>query len=546
MKIIVIGAVAAGTSAAAKARRNNDYADIVIYEKDQDISYSGCGLPYYIGGKVPSIESLVPRDAGFFKAKYNIDIFTRHEVLKIDIYHKTLLVKNLVTGNTFKDVYDKLIISTGAHAFVPPIKGIHNANVFFLRNVQNAVAIKTFMQKHLPKTAVIVGSGFIGFEVMENLIDAGIKVILVERAGKLTPNLDEDMSKYLESILSKMEISIFKNSNVVEATNQGVLLDNGTLIPGEMIIIATGVKPNVSLAEDAGLILGTTGAIKVDEHMMTIDTDVYACGDCIETWSAVTKKPHYRPLGSTANKTGRICGDSITGGNMIYTGNLGTGIFKFFDLSIGSTGLSEAEAIKNGYDFLVSHNIKPNKPAYTGGREMIIKAIADKDTGKILGVQIIGYEGVDKRLDVFVTLITYGATVDELFNLDLGYAPPFSNTKDPIHYTGMILDNALNNGRDLITSETLKKKLNSEEVFEIIDTRIEQQYQDSHIPNAKNIPHSELRGRLSMLNKSAPIVTYCNKGVTGNATQNILINHGFKKVYNLSGGYEFFEATKEK
>lgn len=457
MKIIVIGAVAGGTSAAAKARRNDDSAEIVIYEKDQDISYSGCGLPYFIGGKVASIMELTPRTPEFFKTKYNIDVHIRHEVLKINICDKNVIIKNLETGTIFEDRYDKLIISTGAQAFVPPIKGIELENVFFLRNVQDALKIKTFMNKYQPQTAVVVGTGFIGFEVMENLLACGIQVTLVERAGKLTPNLDEDMSQYLEKLLKQKAIPILKNANVVEATAQGVLLEDGSLVPGEMIIVATGVKPNVSLAREAGLLLGVTGALRVDERMMTIDTDIYACGDCIETWSSVTKKPHYRPLGSTANKTGRICGENITGGNVIYPGNLSTGIFKVFDISIGSTGLSEAEALKEGYDVEIVHNIKPDKPGYYGGREMLIKAIADRATQKLLGVQIIGYEGVDKRLDVFVTLITYGATVAEFFDLDLGYAPPFSTTKDPIHYTGMILDNALNNGRKLITPADLKK-----------------------------------------------------------------------------------------
>ena len=545
MKIIVIGAVAGGTSAAAKARRNNDSAEIIIYEKDQDISYSGCGLPYFIGGKVSSIMELTPRTPEFFKSKYNIDIHIRHEVLKIDIPTKTLVVKNLENGATFNDSYDKLIISTGAQAFVPPIKGVENDNVFFLRNVQNAVAIKSFIDNHHPKTAVVVGTGFIGFEVLENLMESGIAVTLVERAGKLTPNLDEDMSQYLEKMLIKKEIPILKNANVVEVSNAGVVLDNGTLINGELIIVATGVKPNVTLAREAGLLLGVTGAIRVDERMMTIDTDIYACGDCIETWSTVTKKPHYRPLGSTANKTGRICGDNITGGNVIYPGNLSTGIFKVFDISVASTGLSEAEAINLGYDIEVCHNIKPNLPGYLGGREMLIKAIADRATQTLLGVQIIGHEGVDKRLDVFVTLITYGATVDEIFNLDLGYAPPFSTTKDPVHYTGMILDNAINKGRKLMTPQDLKKKLKNNNAVQIVDTRVAQQFESGHLPDAVNFPHAVLRQKLDQLDPSRPIITYCNKGVTGNATQNILLNHQFKNVYNLSGGYQFYDATRD-
>ncbi|MGL4607294.1 MAG: FAD-dependent oxidoreductase [Eubacteriaceae bacterium] len=443
MKIIIIGAVAGGTSAGAKARRNDENAEIVIYEKDQDISYSGCGLPYYIGGKV-GLESIVPRTTDFFKAKYNIDVFINHEVLSIDLHHKTLSVKDLSTNITFVDTYDKLIISTGASAFVPSIKGIDSPNVFFLRNVQNAIAIKNFIEKKQPKTAVVVGTGFIGFEVTENLASLGISVTVLERAGKITPNLDEEMSNVLEELVSKKGISILTNANVVEVTQQGALLDNGDFIPGELILIATGVKPNVALAKSAGILIGASGGIKVDQHLMTIDTNVFACGDCIETWSLITQKPYFRPLGSTANKTGRIVGENIFGKNKIYPGNLSTGIFKLFDITVATTGLSENEAKLNGYDYLVSHDVKPNKPGMMGGREMTIKTIVDKKTQQILGVQIIGYEGVDKRLDVFVTLITLGAKVDELVNLDLGYAPPFSTVRDPIHYTGMILDKQLN------------------------------------------------------------------------------------------------------
>ena len=444
MKIIVIGAVASGTSAATKARRNNKDAKIVMYEKDQDISYSGCSLPYYIGDIVKSLMDVAPRNPEFFKSKYNIDVFIRHQVLSLDLREKSMEVKNLETGETFLDHYDKLIISTGAHAFVPPIKGIDQNHVFFLRNVQDAVKIKNYIENKKPQSAVIVGSGFIGFELLENLIERGISGTMVQRGPKLTPNLDPDMSKILEEELDKRSISYVKNANVVEVVKEGALLEDGTLIKGDMVFIATGVKPNVELAEKSGIFLGESGAIKVDERMMTIDTDVYACGDCIETWNVVNKKPYYRPLGTTANKTGRICGDNVCGGTTSYPGNLSTGIFKLFDLSIGSTGLSEAEALKQGYDIEIIVDTKMDRPVNNGGRKMTIKAIADKKTKTILGVQIIGHEGVDKRLDIFVTLITYKVKVDEFFTLDLGYAPPFSNVKDSVHYIGMILDNKFN------------------------------------------------------------------------------------------------------
>lgn len=545
MRILVIGAVAAGTSAAAKARRNDDAAEIVIYEKDEHISYSGCGLPYYIGGEIEDIGELTPRDPIFFKKKYNIDIMTGQEVLKINPENKEILVKNLSSGEEFVDKYDKLVIATGATPFVPRINGIENDNVFFLRNVNSAKRIRSFIEINKPQHAVIAGTGFIGFEMLENLMADGVNVTIVEKQGKITPNLDVDMAAFLESQLTKKNITILKNTSIAEVTKDKVILDDGREIESNMVIMATGVKPNVNLAKEAGVELGVTGAIKVDTSMKTNIVDIYACGDCIETFSVVTGKAVYRPLGSTANKTGRIAGDVATGGRLQYKGNLSTGIFKLFDMTIANTGLSEKEALEEGYEIVICHNIKPDKPAYFHGKEMVIKAIADKKTEKILGVQIVGYEGVDKRIDVFATLITYGAKVDELFHLDLAYAPPFSTTKDPVHYTGMILDNALNNDRPIITWKEASNLIEKGEKVQVVDARVSKQYEDSHVDTAVNMPHSKLREALETLDKDTLTVTYCNKGVTGNAAQNILIGSGFKKVYNLSGGHKFYKATKD-
>ncbi|OPJ55817.1 FAD-dependent oxidoreductase [Alkalithermobacter paradoxus] len=545
MRILVIGAVAAGTSAAAKARRNNDSAKIVIYEKDGDISYSGCGLPYYIGGEIEDIDELTPRDPLFFKKKYDIDVLTRHEVLKIDTKSKKIIVKNLSTDEIFEDNYDKLVIATGATPFAPDIKGIDNDNVFFVRNVQSARNIKNFIQERKPKHAVIAGTGFIGFEMLENLMEDEINVTIVEKQNKITPNLDEDMALFLENALLKKNINIIKGSSIVEIWEDKVILDNGKEIESNIVIMATGVRPNVNLAKEAGVEIGITGAIKVNNKMQTNINDVYACGDCIETFSSITSKPVYRPLGSTANKTGRIAGDVLTGGSLEYRGNLGTGIFKLFDMAIASTGLSEKEAIEEGYEIVMCHNIKPDKPDYFNGKEMVIKAIADKKTRKLLGVQIIGYEGVDKRADVFATLITYGAKVDDLFHLDLAYAPPFSTTKDPVHYTGMILENSLSKDRPIITSNEVKSLVDKGEKVQIVDARVSKQYEESHVESAINIPHAKLREGINDLDKDVLTITYCNKGVTGNAAQNILINRGFKKVYNLSGGHKFYKATKK-
>lgn len=544
MKIIVIGAVAAGTSAAAKARRNDDQAEIVIYERDQHISYSGCGLPYYIGGEVEDITELTPRNPEFFKKKYNVDIFTGYEVVDIEPNLKQIRVKNLSSDEIFTDSYDKLVLATGASAFRPSIPGIGLDHVFFLRNVRNALSIKNFMKVRKPKTAVIAGTGFIGFELLENLIHENIDVTIVEMADKITPNLDNDMATFLENTLLGQGIKILKSTQIVKIEQDGVVLSDEKMLSADIVIMATGVRPNVELAREAGVRLGSTGAIMVSTTMQTNLPDIYACGDCIETYSIITGKAVYRPLGSTANKTGRIAGDSLTGGSLTYHGNLGTGIFKLFQLTVASTGLSEKEAINEGYDIQICHNIKPNKPEYMGGKEMVIKAIADKSTGRLLGVQIIGEDGVDKRIDVFATLITYKATVEELFHLDLAYAPPFSTTKDPVHYTGMILDNAIHHGRELISTGEIK--ILGEDV-QIVDARSLEDYEKKgHVKQAINIPHAKLREKLSQLDKDKTTITYCNKGVTGNAAQNILLGNGFKKVYNLSGGHKFYIGSRSK
>lgn len=543
MKIIVIGAVAAGTSAAAKARRNNDQAEIVIYEKDRYISYSGCGLPYFIGDEIKDISELTPRDPAFFKKKYNIDIKIAHEVLSVDTDAKEVKIKDLETGESFIDTYDKLVVATGASPFIPPIQGADADHVFTLRNPGDAMAIKSFVTQKKPVRAVIAGTGFIGLEVLENLTEQGVEVTLVELMDKLTPNLDKDMALLLENSLREKGVGIIKGAGVKEVSDKKAVLTDETVVETDMVILATGVRPNVALAVQAGIELGETGAIKVDDRMRTNVEDVYACGDCVETYSVITGKPVYRPLGSTANKTGRIAGENLSGGNMCYMGNLSTGIFKVFDLAVASTGLSEREALEEGYDIEIIHNIKPDRPLYYHGKNMTIKAIADRESKRLLGVQIIGDHGVDKRIDVFVTLITYKATVDELFHLDLAYAPPFSTTKDPVHYTGMILDNAINNNRPIMTSEALR---GSDEDIQIIDARSNKDYEKKGcVDKAVNIPHAKLREEMARLDKNKKTVTYCNKGVTGNAAQNILLNNGFKEVYNLSGGHTFYKGTKE-
>lgn len=548
MRIIIIGAVAAGTSAAAKARRNDEDAKIIIYDKDSFISYSGCGMPYYIGGEVEEAAKLTARDPAFFKSKYNVDIFIQHEVLSINAKNKTLEIKNLLTGEIFADQYDKLVIATGASSILPPIDGIDEDFVFTLRNIGDMNKIKRFMNESAPKSAVIIGTGFIGLEVCENLKGLGIDVTLVERLSQVTPGLDPDMATYVEDHLKKNGIHVFTSATAIKIEKNKVILADKREIQADMVLISAGVRPNTELAVKAGVELGITKAIKVNEEMMTNLKDIYACGDCSEQYHLVTGKSVYRPMGSTANKTGRIAGDVITGGNLRFRGILGTGIFQIFKMTVAQTGLSEREAKLEGYDVEVCHNIKPNKPEYMGGKEMVIKGIADRESGRLLGTQIVGYEGVDKRIDVFVTAITYQAKVEDLFHLDLAYAPPFSTTKDPVMYTGMILDNAISEGRKLITADSLGELINSDKPYQLVDARATSQYEQDHIENALNVPHSKLRDSLDKsdkLDKEVLTVTYCNKGVTGNAAQNILLNHGFKEVYNLSGGHKNYSKTKK-
>jgi NADPH-dependent 2,4-dienoyl-CoA reductase/sulfur reductase-like enzyme/rhodanese-related sulfurtransferase len=543
MKVVIIGAVAAGTSAAAKARRNDETAQITIYDMDEHISYSGCGLPYFIGGEVGSIHELVPRNAEFFKSKYNVDILTRHEVINIDKDKKVLSVKRLADGFVFDDRYDILVLATGALSVVPPIAGARNNNVFILRNPSHALAIKEYIDVDMPKKAVIIGSGFIGLEMAESLTNAGLSVTIVEKMQHICLALDADMSMYLQEYLIAKGCKVITSRSAAEITDRTVVLDDGTVLESDMNIMAVGVLPNVKLAKVIGVELGVTGAIKVNTKMQTNIPGVYACGDCTESYSVVDGQPLYRPLGPTANKMGRITGDAITGGNLEFRGIAGTGIFKVFDMTVASTGMSEKEARQKGYDTAVCHNIKPDKPTYYHGREMVIKAIADKATGKLLGVQIVGYDGVDKRMDVFVTAITYGAKVSDLFHLDLAYAPPFSTTKDPVLYTGMILDNAISRGRELLDPGDLLEI--GENNFFIIDTRGTKQYAAGHVDEAVSIPHEDLRQAIESISHEKPVVVYCNKGTTGNAVQNILINRGYKKVYNLSGGYSHYKIQRE-
>lgn len=542
MKIIIIGSVAAGTSAAAKARRNDEKADITLYHSDYDISYSVCGIPYFLGGEVEELETLTPRSAGWFKKRYKVDVFTRHEVTQVHAEQKKVIVKNLETNETKEDNYDVLIFATGATPITPPISGVEEEHVFQVRTIQNTAAIDQYIKANKPQKATIIGAGYIGLEMAEQLENRGLEVTVIQRSNHVLPHFDKDMAYRVEEHLAKKGVTLLLNEEVTAIRKEEVQTKSGKVIASDIIILATGVRPNIKLAEEIGVKIGETGAISVNHKLQTNLPDVYAIGDVAESYSIITGKPIYRPLGSTANKMGRIAGDVITGGSLEHRGILGTGILRVFDLAVGQTGLNEQEALEEGYDIEVLHNIKPSRAEYLGGKDLVIKAIADRQSGRVLGVQIVGEDGVDKRIDVFATAITFNAKAEDLFHLDLAYAPPFSTTKDPVMYTGMALQNAIEEKNKLITPKELDARLATGETIQIIDTRAPKQYNVSKVEGAINIPLGDIRIRAQELNPTLPTVTYCNGGVTGNAVQNILRNMGFSDICNLSGGNKNYQS----
>lgn len=546
MKIIIIGSVAAGTSVAAKARRNTEDAEIVLYDKDMDVSYAVCGIPYAVGGEVENFDELTPRNAEWFKKRYDVDIHTSHEITQVDYDKKLVHGINLITKKSFTNNFDVLVLATGSVYNTPEIfVNRHFENVFQVKNISSGKSIKKFVDENEPKKAVVIGAGYIGLEMAEQLQRLGLEVSLLQRSKYPMSHLDWDMSSRIINEMKRKNIAFFPEETVRKVNGDGSLKSietaKGTIFSADIFVLATGVKPNTALAKSMGIKLGITGAIEVNDKLETNFPNVYAVGDVAESFDRITRRPIYRPLASTANKMGRIAGDVITGGDLRHKGILGTGILRFFDLTIAQTGLTEKDALENNIAITTLYNIKPNKPDYMNGKEMVIKAIANKENGKILGAQIIGYDGVDKRIDVLATAISFGATAEDLFHLDLAYAPPFSTTKDPIHYTGMALNNDINNDTPLMTPIELLRRIDSGEKLQIIDTRSRKQFETSKIEGAIHIPLAELRDRYEELGKECVTVTYCNKGVTGNAAQNILLKKGFRRVYNLSGGNKNYQ-----
>jgi NADPH-dependent 2,4-dienoyl-CoA reductase/sulfur reductase-like enzyme/rhodanese-related sulfurtransferase len=549
-KIVVVGSVAAGTSAAAKARRNTESARITVYERDRDISYSGCGLPYFVGGEVETIDELTPRSAAWFKVRYDVDVRTGHEVTAVDAAARTVTVRDLATGDTFEDTYDELILATGVRSMVPPLPGVDLPGVFTVRNPSDARAIREWVEQRQVRRAVVVGAGYIGLEMTEQLTERGIEVTVIEALEHAMPRMDADMSARVDAELRKHDVGLRLAARVaaIEGDDAGVTAvrvgsaDDGETVPADLVIVSVGVRPNLELAQQAGVGVGPTGAIAVDRQGRTDVEHVWAVGDVAESFNLITGEPTWVPLGSTANKMGRIAGDAITGGTLEHRGILGTSIVRVFDLAVAQTGLTEDQARAAGYDVEVLHNIKPDRPEYLGGKSMVIKAVADRASGRLLGAQAIGASGVDKRIDILATAITYGADVADLFHLDLAYSPTYATTKDPVHYTGMALDNAIHGRAPLITPAELERQRSAGEKVQLVDVRSAKDRAKGFVDGSVHIPLAELRARAMELDPAVLTVTYCNKGVTGNAGQNVLRNLGFEHVYNLSGGNKNYQA----
>ncbi|NLK46301.1 MAG: FAD-dependent oxidoreductase [Treponema sp.] len=552
-KIIIVGGVAGGATAAARLRRLDEKARIIMFERGEYISFANCGLPYYIGGEIKDKSALTLQTPESFNARYNIDVRILQEVTAIHPNKKTVSVTNLQTKTSYEESYDALILSPGAEPVRPAIPGIDSKKVFTLRNIPDTFAIKDFITGHNAKKAVVVGGGFIGVEMAENLKFAGLDVTLIEMADQIIPPLDYDMAvevhKYIQSKGITLELSSRLTSIQETETSLSLTIQkNGTTeehISADFLVMAIGVRPETKLAKDAGIALNAKGSIIVDEHMKTSIADIYAIGDAIEVTDFVSGSKTYVPLAGPANKQGRIAADTICGIESTYKGTQGSSILKVFDLTVASTGMNEKNAQRLGVEYDKLFTYSGNHASYyPGAVNMSIKTLFDPKDGKILGAQIIGYEGTDKRNDVLAVAIRAGMKASELKDLELSYAPPYGSAKDPVNMIGFAIDNILT-GKVKQFHHSDVEKLPRDGSVQLLDLRTEIEYQNGTIPGFKNIPLDSLRTRLSELHKTKPIYVTCQIGLRGYVGARILSQNGFE-VYNLSGGYRLYNMVYGK
>ena len=546
MKVVIVGGVAGGATAAARIRRLDEQAEIVVFERSGYISYANCGLPYYIGGVIEDPEDLTLQTPESFFSRFRIHMKVHHEVTAIHPDKKTVSVKNVKTGEDFEESYDKLLLSPGAKPVWPDLPGMGSDKLFTLRTVEDTFRIKEFVDQNKPKSAVMVGGGFIGLEVAENLRELGMEVTIIQRPKQLMNPFDPDMAAFIHAEMRRHGVKLALGYSVEGFIEKDggvdVLLKDQPSIHADMVVLAIGVTPESSLAKEAGLALGLKGSILVNDRMETSDPHIYAVGDAVQVKHYVTGEDALIALAGPANKQGRIAADNICGGDSRYLGSQGSSMIKVFDLTAATTGINETNARKACLDAdAVILSPMSHAGYYPGGKVMTMKVVFEKKTFRLLGAQIVGYEGVDKRIDVLATAIHAGMKATELKDLDLAYAPPYSSAKDPVNMAGFMIDN--------IEKGTLKqwhledeKSLPRDGSVILLDTRTEGEYSRGHVEGFSNIPVDELRQRIHEIEPGKPVYVICQSGLRSYIASRILAGYGFA-VYNFAGGYRFYAAV---
>ncbi|MHC4616521.1 MAG: CoA-disulfide reductase [Planctomycetota bacterium] len=543
-RILIVGGVAGGASAAARLRRLNENAEIILIERGRHISFANCGLPYYIGGAIKERDKLLVQTPDGFKARFNIDVKINSEAVKIDRDKKQLYIKDMAAGRTYVETYDKLILSPGAEPIRPSLPGIDSDRIFTLRNIPDMDAIAGFIEADKPTRAVVIGAGYIGLEMAENLHQRGLAVAIVEMMDQVMPLMDAEMAGFIQEHLEKHHVALWLGDAVAafckSPSGLVVTLKSGTELTCDFAMLAVGVRPEVTLAKEAGLEIGTTGGIKVNEYLQSSDPDIYAIGDASEVKDFVLGTDALIPLAGPANRQGRIAADNICGRKVTYKGTQGTAILKVFDLTVAMTGATEKSLRKTGIEYEKLY-IHPANHAgyYPGARQIHMKLLFTKPEGRILGAQIVGSAGVDKRIDVLATAIRAGMTVFDLQQLELAYAPPFGSAKDPVNMAGYAAANILDGTIEAKHFDEL-----GDEDY-ILDVRTPGEVARGALPGAANIPVDELRGRLDELPKDKTIHPYCGVGLRSYIACRILSQNGFA-AKNLPGGYMTYRARKRE
>lgn len=544
-KILIVGGVAGGATAAARLRRLDENAQIIMFEKGEYISFANCGLPYYIGGEIKTKSALTLQTPRSFRSRFNIDVRIQSEVTAIDPKKKSVTVKNHASGESYEESYDKLILSMGAEPIKPAMEGLDSDKVFTLRSIPDTYKIKEYIEKNKPKKAVVIGGGFIGLEMAENLDRAGLSVTVVEMADQVMAPIDYDMACDVHRHIESKGVALLLSNALRSVKDNGsslrITLNSGKL-EADMMILAIGVRPETAIAKNAGIALNERGGIIVDDRMRTSEKDIYAVGDAVEVRDFVTGNPCYAPLAGPANKQGRIAAENVYGMDSVYTGTQGSSIVKIFDLTVASTGINEKTAKRLGLDYDKSFTYSANHASYyPGAVNMAIKTVFEKKTGKILGAQIVGYEGTDKRCDVLATAIRAGMTAYDLTKLELCYAPPFGSAKDPVNMAGFVIENVLTGKVKNFHWHDVNDLPKDGSVI-LLDTRTPMEYDNGHIEGFINIPLDDLRQRLHELDKTKPVYVTCQIGLRGYVAARILTQNGYD-AYNLSGGYRLYNSV---